>query len=299
MVFQEMQHLTPEQHLLLQASMMTWALREQGKKVDSPLGEETITQLLLLWLKSLYPSKGISILAFDKNREGKLGADWAWAFQSANGDHVMPMLVQAKILNSQDTDYDEIKRKIGKSGVRQIDRLISEAENLQWPAIYAFYNHLDDPSRIPSTCKTIRTLSAAMPTAWGVSVADAYRVRAKLNDQSFDTHCHHSFPLHCLLCSTGSGSRPDDGSGSAGLALTALRRIRGSLEGEQGISRDSLEGPDVLPLPDVPFTELPSMFVDAQRVLDTPHSDERDAQIVDLSDRYPDIAGIVVIRDAD
>lgn len=299
MVFQEMNKLTPEQHLLLQASMDVWSLRGEAKILNSPLGEETVTEILLLQIKSRYPSKRIYVLSFNKKQEGENGADWAWAFQSANGNHVMPMLVQAKILNRQDTDYDEIKRKVGKSGVRQIDRLISEAEKLQWPAIYAFYNHLDKPSRIPSTCQTISPSSTAMPAAWGISIADAYRVRAKLNDQSFDTHRHHSFPLHCLLCSRGSGSRPHDGSGSAGLALKALRRIRTWSEDEQSIAEGSLEGSDVLPLPDVPFTELPSMFVDLQRVLDMPHSDQRDAQVADLSERYPDIAGIVVIRDAD
>jgi hypothetical protein len=299
MIFQEMQELTLEQHLLLQASMDVWALREKAKRFDSPLGEETITEILLLKIKSEYPNKRISVLSFNKSQEGKVGADWAWAFQSADGRRVMPMLVQAKILNRQDINYDEITRTIGKSGVRQIDRLISEARRLGWPAIYAFYNHLDDPLRIPSTCQTISLSSAAMPAAWGVSIADACRVRAKLNDQSFDTHRHHSFPLHCLLCSEGTGDRPDDGSGSAGLALRALRRVRMVPGDEKGSFSIPLDDSDMLPMPSEPFTELPSIFTEAKRILDGRQSDDRNAQVANLSERYPSIAGVVVIRDAD
>jgi hypothetical protein len=137
-----------------------------------------------------------------------------------------------------------------------------------------------------------------MPAAWGISVADAYNVRAKLDDQSFDTHCQHSVPLHCLLCSMGQGSRPNDGSGSAGLALNALRRIR-ERKDDHSIYNKLPRGEDIASLPDAPFNGLPSIFMEAQRILDEPQSDERDAQITNLSERYPDIAGIVVIRDID
>jgi hypothetical protein len=132
------------------------------------------------------------------------------------------MLVQAKLLDLNDIEYPEIKRTIGKlkPPVRQIDRLIESAEKLGFPPLYAFYNHLTIPDRVPATCRSLEMCGISpMPESWGVAVADAYRVRSVLDDQSFDTHRQHSIALHCLLCSSGLGSRLD--LGSPGLALTA------------------------------------------------------------------------------
>src|SRR5690606_8057430 len=130
--------------------------RGSAKRVGLTFSEETVTETILLQLAESFPGQ-ISIVPFNKRQEGRVGADWAWAFMSADGAHVYPMLVQAKALDFSDVNYPEIKRNIGKivPAVRQIDRLIDSAQSLGWPAIYAFYNHLTDASRIPSECGSL------------------------------------------------------------------------------------------------------------------------------------------------
>jgi hypothetical protein len=70
------------------------------------------------------------MVPFNRRQEARVGADWAWAFQSADGKWILPMLVQAKLLDPEDHAYPEINRRIGRFRVRQIDRLISTAEGI-------------------------------------------------------------------------------------------------------------------------------------------------------------------------
>ncbi|WP_152566341.1 DUF6615 family protein [Lysobacter antibioticus] len=282
--------LTPEQLALLDASRTVWARRAAVKRHRLPFGEESITETILGDLANNYPGD-LSIIAFNKREEGRVGADWAWAFISADGKYSIPMLVQAKLLDLSDVNYPEISRAIGrrKPAVRQIDRLIASAEELGWPALYAFYNHLDDPSRIPYKCRSLAMQGTQMPESWGISIAHAESVRAALDDQSFDTHRMHSIALHCLLCSRGLGIRP--AFGSPELLLNGLVRLRDLAEdNEIGISSISL-------LPDTLFTELPHMFRVARDMASAQSFFEYETLRDEVAQRYPDIAGVVIFRD--
>lgn len=282
--------LTPEQNALLRLSQKIWLKRGNAKRYGLPFGEETITETILMDLVTRYPGR-ISILPFNKRQESKNGADWAWAFTSLNRRRVTPMLVQAKVLDAFDKNYPEIKRAIGtKPGpkVHQIDRLIATAKHYRWPAIYAFYNHLSVPSRIPAACGSLRKLGSNLPDAWGISIALASSVRSVLPDQSFDTHRTHSVPLHCLLCSGGSGLRP--ASGAAGLALAKLASLR------RMASLDSLGLQDSLWF-DEPLDYMPDLFVRAENILESEAGEPNEYMIGQLAEQYPGIAGVAVFTD--
>lgn len=291
--------LTAEQAALLDTACEAWNLQNDAKQWKSPLGEETVTELTLLLLKRAYPSHQLSIVPFTKNQEGKLGADWAWAFCDKEYMQVMPMLVQAKILNRSEKGYDEIKRKIGRANIRQIDRLLRSARFYGWPAIYLFYNHLINTSLIPHACKTLSNQGISLPESWGISFADAYSVKSKLDsvkpeDQSFKTHSRHSMPLHCLLCSEASGVRPAGGTGWA--AFLALQKMS-TQSPRDNMLFDVAE--DAAVLPGTPISKLPDMFVKALQIHDLQPSRERDEAAAKLSDAHPHIAGVVVLRDMD
>jgi hypothetical protein len=139
-----------------------------------------------------------------------------------------------------------------------------------------------------------------LPESWGISFADACVVKSKLDattpeDQSFSTHAQHSLPLHCLLCSRGTGTRDEEGS--AGLALEALRhmRLRGTRDGDSVANA----GDDISALPDEPYSELPDIFAKALRILDQNSPNARTDSITQLSEQYPDIAGVVVLTDTE
>jgi hypothetical protein len=279
---------TPEQMCLQQLARATWERRGQAKWIGLGYGEETATQTFLLDLAKTYPGNVI-IVPFTKPIEGKNGADWAWSFESADGAYSFPMMVQAKVLDDFDQNYPELLHMVGKAReVRQIDRLRAAADELGFPAYYAFYNHLSDLSRVPSRCNSLGLVSPTpMPDSWGIAIASADDVEAALNDVSFDRHRLHSRPLHCLLCSGGTGARGP--FGSPGRAASWFRDVE----------------PAGTPLP--PYGE-PDLPPGVRRGSDPLFSAVRDYAGIDperrrglveqLREKYPSVDGVVILRDA-
>lgn len=280
---------TREQICLIGLARTSWARRATAKRHALSFGEESITETILMDLAESFPGD-IMIVPFNKRQEGKTGADWAWAFQDARSSWNLPILVQAKALDNNEQKYSEMKRYVGrtkKSG-RQIDLLMQTARQFGWPSIYAFYNYLTDHRRLPNSCGTLGS-SKTMPQCWGISVANSYNVRAALDDQSFDRHSRHSRPLHCLLCSGARGHRGK--WGSPGLALAALRRLRGDFVDAHAL-------PDAPALPDEPFRELPSLFQRAREIAATQRPRQRELLRRTLAREFPTLAGVVLLRDA-
>ena len=284
---------TPQQCCLLKLSMGVWEKRRAAKLTGLPCNEETVTEGLLLDLQINFPGD-VLIAPFTKRREARIGADWAWAFVGRNGRSNQGMLVQAKRLNDDDRNYDDLYKKTRPKGeahsMLQVDRLIEKAKRYQLPPVYAFYNHLDDQSRIPYfTCGTLGGLYWRCPESWGVALASAFEVHRAKPDKSFDRHRCHSMPLHCLLCSEGSGQK--GAMGSPGAASAALSRLFARSAATEDL------GSDFSP-PFEPAAELSEIFREAQRVRRSEHMDD-DGRIAELGDRFPDLAGAVIFRDSE
>lgn len=255
-----------------------------------PISEETVTENLLLDLYQKYPGD-VTIVPFTKPLEGKTGADWAWSFESSDGKRSFPMLVQAKALDHRDHEYPEIGRFIGRSKTtpkkKQIDQLIRTAKKLNFPALYAFYNHLDDESRVPANCQSLAMLGSPMPDSWGVSLARAEDVLASLADQTFDTHRKHSIPLHCLLCSRGTGSADPGGTPMAiAQSRMSVQVPKTGRHGGLGPSEDGTwHGRHII------F----DLAYEASLVA-TP--DGGSPLLSRLRKQFPNVAGVVIVRDA-
>jgi hypothetical protein len=278
---------TPEQMCFFNLARTSWVRRASAKRNNLPFGEESITETVLMDLADRFPGK-VFILPFNKRKEARYGADWAWAFESVDGSNVLPMLVQAKALDFFDHEYPEIRRKVGRTKTRQIDQLIATATAWEWPAIYAFYNHLNDETRLPQNCGTLQLANlGTMPATWGISIADAYSVRDRLDDQTFDTHKQISIPLHCLLCSHGKGARL--AGGSPAMALAALRSLRPADRGETA---------PLSPIMDQPLKELPLIFRQARAAVEQPPIKRGRDPLTHLRRQFPNIAGVVIVRDS-
>ena len=223
-----------------------WERRGTAKAIGFPFSEETVTETVLLDLASALAHE-VHIVPFTKPEEGKIGADWEWCLFDRLNNRYLRFLMQAKVLDNADRVYAHIDRYIGNSGVRQIDRLRDTSIARGVPALYAFYNHLDDPSRLPLG----QCACSPCEDCWGASVAPLDAIRGALPDKSFDTLRMVSFPWRCLLCTAsgaGPGGDPIDG------ALVALGRLAVlSRERFPNADRDGLPGP-----PEVPETEPPS-----------------------------------------
>ena len=272
---------TPQQQCLLGLSRNTWRRRGAAKRTGLSFNEETVTEGLLLDLKSHFPGH-VEIVPFSKQRERHTGADWAWAFVGPGGCGYQGMLVPAKRLDDKDDGYTCLYKD------HQIGQLIATGKRYGLPPVYAFYNHLSDDSRIPPHfCGTLTTMYRSCPEVWGVSLASAISIRRKQPDKSFDCHRNHSIPLHCLLCSHGTGLQYT--TGSAGAATDALSHLfsTGTQIGDYDLDFVLLFEP---------AAELPDLFQEAERLHRNRESDDL-GMIADFSSRFPDLAGVVVVRD--
>ena len=272
---------TPPQHCLMQLSINTWHRRGAAKRTGLSLNEETVTEGLLLDLKVHFPGD-VMIVPFTKRREARIGADWAWAFVGPDGRCCQGMLVQAKRLDDNDCGYRSLYK--GK----QMERLIASAKRYRLPPVYTFYNHLIDESRIPPKfCGTLASMRSSCPETWGITLASAIAVQYEKPDTSFDCHRHHSMPLHCLLCSWGSGRQ--GANGSAGAAAAALSWLFDT-------NRDTEDSDSDFVLPFEPATELPELFREVERVHQDRELDDQE-MIANFRSRFPDLAGVVIVRD--
>ena len=200
---------TSQQRCLMSVSAEIWRRRGGAKRFGLSFNEESATDLLLLELADKFPGN-VTIIPFTHSWERRIGADWAWAFVGPDGTSLQGMLVQAKRLDDRDRLYRKLfyGRRMVRGGppTFQIDDLIANARRFGLPPIFAFYNHLNDPRRIPMrSCGTLAMTPQWMPDTWGVSIASAIAVRDARPNKTYDRHRLHSRPLHCLLCSGGTG----------------------------------------------------------------------------------------------
>lgn len=284
---------TSQQRCLLELSANIWHRRGAAKSCGLRFNEETATEVLLLDLARQFPGS-VRVIPFTHSEEAQFGADWAWAFVGPDGRTSQGMLVQAKRLDDRDLEYRELfkqGRPVGTGSLTfQIDRLIASARHFGLPPIYAFYNHLKDPTRVPQeSCGTLYKMANPLPKSWGVAIASAIKVRDAWPVKTYDCHRLHSRPLHCLLCSQGIGLQ---GSlGSAGAAAEALSRLF------EGTGIDDRLGPDLVP-PFEPTSELPALFQEAVKI-DRMRETGGDAGLADRTSEFPGIAGVVIMQDSE
>ena len=248
---------------------------------------------MLLDLEGQFPGN-VKIIKFTHSEEAQCGADWAWCFVGPDGRSFQGMIVQAKRLDDDDQQYRELFKQGGSAGTGsltfQIDRLIATARSNRLPPVYAFYNHLRDPMRVPQgSCGSLEMMANPMPESWGIAIASAFAVRDARPDKTYDRHRVHSRPLHCLLCSRGKGRK--NPLGSAGAAADALSEL---FEGA-GID-DGLE-PELIP-PFKPTRELPALFQEAVKI-DRMRTTGGDAELADWTSEFPGIAGVVIVQDSE
>jgi hypothetical protein len=195
------------------------------------------------------------------------------------------MLVQAKLLDDRDQEYSHIDRFIGKTGIRQIDQLISTSTRRKIPAIYVFYNHLKERGRIPlHVCGSFDCAEC-----WGCSVALAGAVKVA-SAKDFDTLKVHSKPWVCLLC---QGMASSDAAPARVLyTLRDLYDRSRRIFHEQDISFEN-----VAPLPEHPSSQHPSYFERLIRIDSATDSIDGEEILARVAEENPDIDGIVLATD--
>ncbi|MEW6734621.1 MAG: DUF6615 family protein [Acidobacteriota bacterium] len=195
------------------AALQTWTeLRDFDE-----LGEDSITDYRILQLKRMCPDE-VRVIKFSRSKESQTGADWEWWFGS--GHEWFGMRVQAKRLDIDSLEYKHLDHLIGKTGVLQINRLISDANSRNLYSMYCFYNYWPAGKyNADWPCGTF----AETPDLWGASISDTHKIQIKVNSnlKKLKDIEPISMPLICLACCRGhaDSKRPTLPHRARGIAL--------------------------------------------------------------------------------
>lgn len=194
------------------ASLDTWHRIQEGRALQYPLGEETLTDLLLRDLLRLH-LPDITIEAFTKDEEGRNGADWEWWFQGSSKNW-LGLRVQAKVIAHDKDEFKHLhyyKNTEDKPPIRkyQCDKLITEAaKDPEWPCVpvYCLYSYWTASYKVPpGYCCWGPRPSASSFGCTIVPANDVLKLRAA--DSTGRDHrnmvtdtLEYSLPLACLVC---------------------------------------------------------------------------------------------------
>lgn len=154
----------------------TWALLEQARSAGVQIGEESVTDFLMIRLRETLPSTCI-VRPFNRFEEGKNGADWElWLVDRRST--CLGFRFQAKVIHFSDESFPSLhyyrNRRNPTRREYQCDALIQHASSHRPPAlpIYCLYCHGLGPTwqqRHPQ----------GMPAfLWGCSVLPAHVVQS-------------------------------------------------------------------------------------------------------------------------
>ncbi|GEM49780.1 DUF6615 family protein [Deinococcus cellulosilyticus] len=114
-----------------------WQTLEEAHELDFALGEETLTETLLLQLKRM-KNPAIQVVPYNKTEESLNGADWEWWIQDGSSYH--RVAVQAKKI-SRNGRYKSFIHEVGAAKTPQIHLLRTYALANGALPLYCLYNH--------------------------------------------------------------------------------------------------------------------------------------------------------------
>ena len=184
----------------------TWSMLKQARKFGVQLGEETLTELLILKFMSYMPNR-YKLLQIDKKKEARIGADLEVRIYGHNNQETV-FAIQAKKL-SQSGRYDHLNAKVNSSGSFQIDVLERYSRDEGAIPLYLLYNYVDHKKQQYWHCckrpSSEKQLGCTLVPSWNIR-------------QAISTYGHRSFdsihasrdalPWRCLFdCPKGRNHR--------------------------------------------------------------------------------------------
>lgn len=174
-------------------SAWTWDTIRDSARYGLSVGEETITDLLLLSLAKRFPHQ-VFIRKYNKIEEGTTGADWLWCFVGAKNCFLMQ--VQAKRIDGD--QFPRLAHKVGKAKSWQVDLLLANAATRKAFPAYVFYCYLS---------AALRRGVALTPTPsrqnWGCSAGAASAIEPLIKSGKLgfaDLYPATIFPWREIVC---------------------------------------------------------------------------------------------------
>ncbi len=113
-----------------------WGTMETAHSLGTRLGEETLTELLMLRAAQLGT---VRVHPVSRTQEGATGVDWLWLASGQRG-----FAVQAKRLDCKELVYRYLQHRVRGSGERQIDLLSGFASRTNMEPVYCLFNWLPE-----------------------------------------------------------------------------------------------------------------------------------------------------------
>lgn len=195
--------------LAIKSSSWTWSTLRNARKLDFQIGEESITDLLILNMKKW--GKGtVDIKTFTRPQEGKNGSDWQMWFTGPSGKW-LGMRVQAKVLNFASENFEHLHYKNSDNPRFQVELLIDDAERHGLIPLYCLYSNWNTSKYKTSwRCHTHRN----SVYHFGTSILSPYivdQLRKDGKENRLASIIKHIRPMHCIFCCNcfGEGDLPE------------------------------------------------------------------------------------------
>ena len=197
--------------IAMKSSTWAWDRQRESERVGLQLGEESITDFLVLNLKK-WGSGKLLVDTFTRRQESLNGADWEWWLTDSSGKW-LGMRVQAKILNLKSAKYEHLHFK-NKHG-SQVETLLKDAKRHNLVPMYCLYSYWKF-----GTVKQAWKCKTHNPSIrhYGASLLSPYQVKAfqTSGEKKLNSVATYLRPMHCLFCSSRKGTS------DTGLAHKAL-----------------------------------------------------------------------------
>jgi len=182
----------------------TWDLLSRARRVGTQIGEETITDLNILELRTRHPTQ-IYNKTFNKQEEGKNGADWEW-WMTGESAKWIGFRVQAKVLDLESNEFSHLHYRKDSSSPFQCEVLIRKAltGTRRRIPLYCLYMHRKGGMVSPQRCPSF----SLNPEGFGCSLLTAFAVRylrslSRSKSKRLPQIIPHVNPWHCLVCCRG------------------------------------------------------------------------------------------------
>ncbi|MFE8149334.1 hypothetical protein RBA69_19215 [Brenneria goodwinii] len=184
--------------IAIKNSGWAWNSLREAKKHSYQIGEESITDFLVLNIKK-WGSRKIVVNTFTRRKESVNGSDWEWWFTGPSGKW-LGMRVQAKVLKLDSEKYEHLH--YSNVNGQQVDLLIQDAKNNDLIPLYCMYtNWKPGDYKVGWKCKTYKPSIRHYGTAiLNPTIVKQLQTRGlnHLKDVIGDLR-----PMHCIFCCSG------------------------------------------------------------------------------------------------
>ena len=184
--------------IAIKNSGWVWDRLREARKHDFQIGEESLTDFVILNLKK-YGKGKLVVDTFTRHKESVTGADWEWWFTGPSGKW-LGMRVQAKVINLKKEAFEHLHYK-NRHG-HQVDTLIKDAAKNGLIPLYCMYTNWDPHkytanSKCRSHNKSVRFFGTSI-----IKPVDVKKIRPTRDLKNIIKLMR---PLQCIFCASGYG----------------------------------------------------------------------------------------------